>query len=71
MASSLFAVKSPGSDNPRFEVLDTSGAITVLVDNVQVLAERQATIATATDTTTAITSVNSVIAALQAHGLIA
>lgn len=70
MADSLFAVHRVGSDNPAFEVVNTGGAVTIKVDNTQILAERQAAVSDATDTTTAISQLNLVIDALEAHGLI-
>jgi len=70
MAKSLLKVTREGAD-AGFEVLETSGAITVLVDGTQILAEQQAAIADATDAATAITQINAILDALQAHGLIA
>lgn len=75
MAKTVVAYKSEGKDNPVFEVVDTSGAITVKVDDVQVLAEQQAAISGPTGGTTvdveARTAINSILSALRAHGIIA
>jgi hypothetical protein len=71
MAKSVLAVHREGSDSPAFEVLDTAGAVTVKVDGTQILAEQQGAIADATDAATAITQINAILDALQAHGLIA
>lgn len=70
MAKSLLAVTREGG-TVGFEVTETAGAITVSLDGTQILAEQQAAIADATDTTTAISRVNAILDALQAHGLIA
>lgn len=71
MAKSLFALHREGSSTPAFNVVDTAGAVTVEVEGTQLLAEQQAAIADATDAATAITQINAVLDALQAHGLIA
>jgi hypothetical protein len=70
MAKSLLKISREGQTS-GFEVLETSGAITVLLDGTQILAEQQGAIADATDAATAITQVNAILDALQAHGLIA
>lgn len=70
MAKSLIAVTKEGG-TVGFEVKDTAGAVTVEVDGTRILAEQQAAIADATDAATAITQVNAILDALQAHGLIA
>lgn len=69
MAKSLLKVSREGQTS-GFEVLETAGAITVLLDGTQVLAERQAAVSDATDAATAISQLNLVIDALEAHGLI-
>jgi hypothetical protein len=69
MAKSLFKVTREGQ-TAGFEVLETSGAVTVLLDGTQILAEQQAAVDDATDAATAITSINAVIDALEAHGLL-
>ena len=71
MAKTVVSYKSEGKSTPVFEVLDTAGALTVKLDNTQILAERQTAVDDATDAATAITSLNSVIDALEAHGLLA
>ena len=71
MAKSVVAYKSEGKATPVFEVVDTAGAITVKVDNTAILAEQQTAVDDATDAATAITSLNGVIDALEAHGLLA
>lgn len=67
---SLIAVTKEGG-TVGFEVKDTSGAVTVEVDGTRILAEQQNAIADATDAATAITQINAILDALQAHGLIA
>lgn len=69
MAKSLLKVSREGQTS-GFEVLETSGAITVLLDGTQILAEQQAAVDDATDAATAITSINAIIDALEAHGLL-
>ena len=71
MAKTVVSYKSEGKDNPVFEVLDTAGALTVKLDNTQILAERQTAVSDATDAATAITQINAIIDALEAHGLLA
>lgn len=70
MAKSLLKISREGQTS-GFEVLETAGAITVLLDGTQILAERQTAVSDATDAATAITQINSVIDALEAHGLLA
>ena len=70
MAKSLFKVVREGAET-GFEVTETAGAVTVKIDGTQILAEQQAAIADATDAATAITQINAILDALQAHGLIA
>ena len=70
MAKSLLAVTREGG-TVGFEVTETSGAVTVNLDGTQILAEQQAAVDDATDAATAITSINSIIDALEAHGLLA
>lgn len=48
MAKTIVAYKSEGKNTPVLEVVDTDGAITLNLDNKQVLAEQQATEAAAT-----------------------
>lgn len=69
MAKSLLKVTREGQ-TAGFEVLETSGALTVLLDGTQILAEQQAAVDDATDAATAITSINAIIDALEAHGLL-
>lgn len=70
MAKTLFKVVREGQ-TAGFEVLETSGALTVKLDGTQILAERQAHVADATGTADASAVVNNVLAALRVHGLLA
>lgn len=70
MAKSLLAVTREGG-TVALEVLETSGAITIKLDGTQILAEQQAAVNDATDAATAISKLNLVIDALEAHGLLA
>ena len=75
MAKTVFSLKSEGKSTNVFEILDTAGALTVLLDGKQLLAEQQAAVTPPSGGTTvdaeARTAINTIITRLQAHGLIA